>query len=245
MHRHAKSLLFRETVGCTENRVLCIVLKTMLAQPRHPSNHDKVIELSQSETKKSAAAFCNLNLSGMIPIEIARIQAAKADSAVLAELFELFWNPIFRYLLRRTANVELAKDLTQETFLKAYRNFARFTPEHEFSFTAWLFRIATNEANQRFRFLGRHREIHMDGKELEIALEKELRAANDELQKYNAFLEIHGYMQKLKSHYQAVLSFHYFEELTLEEIAHILEQNSNTIRTWHRRALQELRRYIE
>ena len=128
--------------------------------------------------------------------------------------------------------------------MKAYRSFGNFTPHHEFSFAAWLYRIATNEANQRFRLPGWRKEFRMDDLG-ERALEGELLHAKDELKTHEAFFEIHRYLKKLRSRYQTVLTLHYFEGLPLEEIARVLKENPNTIRTWHRRALQELRRYIE
>jgi RNA polymerase sigma-70 factor (ECF subfamily) len=181
----------------------------------------------------------------MIRIEIAHIEAAKSDHIVLSQLFERFWDPVFRYLIQKTADVDRAKDLTQETFLKAYRNFSKFRPQNEFSFVAWLYRIATNEANQHFRFLSRHPELHTNNEQLENILQDELRIAKNEFKKYDAFLEIHKYLKKLRSRYQTVLTLHYFEEFSFEEIADILMKNPNTIRTWHRRAIKNLQRLME
>ncbi|MCC7496240.1 MAG: sigma-70 family RNA polymerase sigma factor [Bryobacterales bacterium] len=56
---------------------------------------------------------------------------------------------VYNYLFRLVANREDALDLTQDTFLKAYRNLARL--EDESRFAPWLFRIAHNEAYSLLR----------------------------------------------------------------------------------------------
>jgi len=71
-------------------------------------------------------------------------RAQKGDCVAFAELFELFNRPICTYLTRMVGNDELARDLAQETFLKAWKNLPRL--HGELHFRAWLYRIATNVA---------------------------------------------------------------------------------------------------
>jgi RNA polymerase sigma-70 factor (ECF subfamily) len=65
---------------------------------------------------------------------------------------------IYRYLLRLTSRSSEADDLSQETFLRAYRAFRGLTPDA--NVRAWLFTIATNLARNHFRAEKRRRLAH-------------------------------------------------------------------------------------
>lgn len=71
-------------------------------------------------------------------------------SGALDGLWHAHSGRVYRYLLRLTAQHEVAEDLTQETFLQAIRDRRRMSepPPNE---VAWLFRIATNRATDHFR----------------------------------------------------------------------------------------------
>jgi RNA polymerase sigma-70 factor (ECF subfamily) len=72
-----------------------------------------------------------------------------AGDVSFASLFAHYHGPITSYLYRLTGSRETADDLTQETFLKAFRALARTDPDVDVR--AWLFRIATNTAVSHHR----------------------------------------------------------------------------------------------
>ncbi|MDK1032600.1 MAG: sigma-70 family RNA polymerase sigma factor, partial [Planctomycetia bacterium] len=76
-------------------------------------------------------------------------QAQGGSSASFAALVTRFEGRLLKYLERRTQTVQDAEDLVQETFLKAYRNLARYEPKRRFS--TWLFTIATRSASNHHR----------------------------------------------------------------------------------------------
>ena len=73
---------------------------------------------------------------------ISQVRTGKTD--LFGEVVEEYQAPIFRHLLRMTGNHEVARDLTQDTFLKAYQSILK--TRSELSLKAWLYRIATNNA---------------------------------------------------------------------------------------------------
>lgn len=80
----------------------------------------------------------------------ALVGAARAgDAAAFATLFDRYHPRIVAYLYRLTGDRDVADDLCQETFLRAFRALARTTPELQFQ--AWLYRIATNTARSWHR----------------------------------------------------------------------------------------------
>ena len=80
----------------------------------------------------------------------ALVERARCDRQAFAELYDRFHDPVFNYILRRTAHAELARDLTADTFLQVLRKLWTFR-FRGIPFSAWLFRVASNQVNQFFR----------------------------------------------------------------------------------------------
>ncbi len=76
-------------------------------------------------------------------------RAQSGDIEAFAEIVRLFQSPIVRYLYRLTGDEELARDLAQDTFIRAYKALGATRPD--LSLKAWLYRIATNAALQHLR----------------------------------------------------------------------------------------------
>ena len=90
--------------------------------------------------------------------EAAWVARAKAgDQAAFTELFTRYERRIYSFIYRMMGNPEDAFDLTQETFLKAYRALGK--TDDELNVNAWLHRIASNACmdvlrrRQRLRWL--------------------------------------------------------------------------------------------
>ena len=78
---------------------------------------------------------------------IALVRAGEINA--FAEIVEHYQAPIQRYLYRLTGDFQMAQDLTQDTFLQAYKGILKANAD--LSFKAWLYRIATNNARQHRR----------------------------------------------------------------------------------------------
>ena len=80
----------------------------------------------------------------------ALLTAAQAgDEAAFASIYDLWSGSIASYLYRLTGSREAADDLTQDTFLRAWRALGRIDPH--LHLRPWLFRIATNLARSHHR----------------------------------------------------------------------------------------------
>ena len=81
------------------------------------------------------------------------LRARRGDVDAFNMLVSRWEKPIYNYLLRQVRQREDALDLSQETFLKAYRNLGRLQEIDRFP--QWLFRIAHNEMVSLYRRKGR------------------------------------------------------------------------------------------
>ena len=87
------------------------------------------------------------------PLFIDKLKAG--DAAAFDTMVDRYSPEIFRLLYRLTENAEEASDLTQDTFLRAYRSIGKFRGDSELK--TWLFRIAINESRNRFRWWKRRK----------------------------------------------------------------------------------------
>lgn len=78
---------------------------------------------------------------------IALVRSGETDA--FATIIETYQTRIVRYLYRLTGDRDEAEDLAQDTFLQAYQSILKTTSE--LSLSAWLYRIAMNNANRRWR----------------------------------------------------------------------------------------------
>jgi RNA polymerase sigma-70 factor (ECF subfamily) len=88
--------------------------------------------------------------------------AAGHDDA-LNPLMERHGPRLFHYLIRLLQNESEAADVAQESFVRVYQNRARFNPAK--SFSTWLYTIATNLARDRLRWLSRHPQVPLEGRD--------------------------------------------------------------------------------
>ena len=175
------------------------------------------------------------------------IEEAKKNPEAFGLIFDEYYRPIFRYILRRTADIELAKDLTSETFFKALKNLGKFS-WRRVPFSSWLYRIATNEANSAWRKKRKFVKVSLDNLP-EISSrdnpEEEYAAAQEEIRNKEEFQLLHRKILKLNPVYQAVISLRFFEKKKIAEIGRILGKPEGTIKAQLHRALKELRELME
>jgi RNA polymerase sigma-70 factor (ECF subfamily) len=175
------------------------------------------------------------------------VEHARRDADAFAELYDLYYPKIFGYVLRRSANLEAAQDITSETFLKALKRLWQFQ-WRSISFSSWLYKIASNEVNQYFRKAAYRRSVSLEelqehGFELLSPHdpENELIEAQERLAQHQDFLEIQKRIVRLSAKYQEVIALRFFEKKQLKEIAEILGKREGTIKSLLHRAVEKLR----
>jgi len=173
-------------------------------------------------------------------------QAQKAPDA-FAKLYDQYYPKIFGYILRRTANLEAAQDITSETFFNALRRLWQFRWRN-ISFSSWLYKIASNEISQYFRKAEYRKSASLE--ELQEQgfepvspndPESELVEAQEKLKQHQDFLEIQEKIVRLPAKYQEVIALRFFEQKQIKEISEILGKKEGTIKSLLHRAVEKLR----
>ncbi|WP_252793461.1 RNA polymerase sigma factor [Mucilaginibacter flavidus] len=178
------------------------------------------------------------------------IQQCRASPAAFGQVFDIWYKPVFGYILRRTADYDLSKDIAAETFLKAFLKINTFQ-WRGISLSAWLYRIATNELNQYYRsskYKPQSLQQLLENPQMEKLLHQqdadEREAMEKEMQGFNDFNLIRTNLLKLDIKYQEVIALRYFEQKTNTEISAILDKNEGTIKSLLSRGLEKLRNML-
>ena len=175
------------------------------------------------------------------------VEEAKKNPEVFGLLYDEFYKPIFNYTLRRTSDIELAQDLTSQTFFKALKGLGKFHWQN-IPFSAWLYRIATNEVNGFYRGKKKFIQISIDKLPQlpsEDSADKDFEMAENELESKEEFKKLHRNIQKLAPIYQTVITLRFFEKKKISEICQITDKPEGTIKSQISRALGELRKIME
>jgi RNA polymerase sigma-70 factor, ECF subfamily len=176
------------------------------------------------------------------------------DSTAFDRLVEERSGDIYALLYRLTEDCEEARDLTQETFLQAFRNIAGFRGEADLK--TWLYRIAVNQARNRWRWWKRRRRdrtVSLDapaGEGQDAPLSSRLAGDTGEdperltlaREREGALLAALGSFGRA---YREVIVLRDIEGLSYEEVAVALDLNVGTVKSRLSRGRLELRRKLE
>ena len=161
------------------------------------------------------------------------------DEKALEFLILKYLKPIYSFIFSYVQNQQDAEDLTQETFLKMWRNLRKFKKEKNFE--NWLFTIAKNTC---FDFLRRKkRNLILNADNLEIIADFNP-SLLEKLEKESLFEKLKREIEKLPFKMRQVIDLHYNFGLNFREISEILEEPINTVKSRHKRAIAKLKKSI-
>lgn len=155
----------------------------------------------------------------------------------LTQLIGKYQNLVFTVCVKMTNDYFAAEDLTQETFLSAFRNLKNFDGANE---KAWLCRIATNKCIDYQKQAAR-RVIPYEDVELGTGQSSDGIPENSCMEN-EVYLELKRQCGNLKPPYDMIARMYFVEERRAEEIAESTGKNLKTIQTQIYRARAMLRK---
>jgi RNA polymerase sigma factor (sigma-70 family) len=157
-----------------------------------------------------------------------------------ADLMQLYKKPVYHMILKMVRNIDDAEDLTIEAFAKAFRNLHKF--KKDYTFSTWLFRIATNNAIDFIRkkkldtYSLNTSFTDESGDSVNIDVQDENLNPAEETIKTQKIEIVQMFVNKLPAKYQKLVRLRYFDELSYEEIAVELEAPLGTVKAQLHRA---------
>ena len=150
---------------------------------------------------------------------------------------------IYRFIYIKVNSQQTAEDLTSEVFLRFWQTIKKNNPAKIKDPKAFLYKTARNLVIDHYRAGQKFKEISVEEIKEKELINKEIIETNKEI-----LLEIEVILQalkKLKEEYQDVLLWYYLDQLSVEEIAKILNKSQNSVRVMIHRAMEKLREILQ
>ena len=160
----------------------------------------------------------------------------QGDVSAAGELIEMFYPEILRYCLWHAPNRSLAEDAAQETFLKVIRYFDRYT--HKGKFKSFLYQVAANTCIDMRRKNGKP-DLPLDEIAIDLAY---IEPGFQNIQSEMAFLQL---INGLPKDLQEIVLLRFGQDLTIREIAQVVNLPLRTVQSRLRSALKRIKKDFE
>lgn len=166
------------------------------------------------------------------------VQAVRSgDRKAFSELVKRHQRGLLRLSMRFVKDMDMAQDVVQEAFIKAYEKLNSF--EGRSAFKSWLYQIAVNTAKNKIR---EFRDSHTDFENVHLAVG----AVAEVTLVQTAVADIlQQEVDKLPFRQRTALVLRVYEDLSFKEIADIMECPYDTAKANYRHALLKLREVFE
>lgn len=148
------------------------------------------------------------------------------EKQLFDDVLENYYKYIFRFVVKQVNNVEDAKDLTQEIFIKAYNNYKRYNAKKG-SVKTWLFAIANNHIINYWKssYIRKRSQMELDIDRISSNIDILESIIQDEDIKLILFIM----NKKLNKRNIKIMNLYFFSNLKPREIAEVLNMNSKTV----------------
>jgi RNA polymerase sigma-70 factor (ECF subfamily) len=164
------------------------------------------------------------------------VEASRSDPTQFRVLYEKYYRAVYLFIYHKVDGKELAADLTSQTFLKALQHINRYE-YRQLPFSAWLYRIATNETMQFFRKNKKIRKVMIDDTLLSELQEPEVLPDLDKLK-----MKLVNAIDTLKLDEVQLIELRFYEKKSFKEIGYILDITENNAKVKTYRLVEKLRK---
>jgi RNA polymerase sigma-70 factor (ECF subfamily) len=171
---------------------------------------------------------------------IHRAQQGDKNEA-LAEIYEAYFDNIYRYVMVRIGNRVEAEDITQEIFLKAIGSIHTFKWKG-IPFSAWLFRIARNEVIDSLRKKSRHPTFSLS--DLPVVPASSTGNPHPAAELGLDIEQLSAATRRLTQAQQEVISLRFSAELSIAEVASLMGKSQGAVKALQHSAILALRQIL-
>lgn len=154
------------------------------------------------------------------------------------KIYDRYIDKIYRFVFLKVSSQEIAQDISSETFVRGWE---KFQIEKIDNPQAFLYQIARNLVIDYYRNKGRVKIISVENLPIvdnKINLEDRVNIDSD-------IANIKLKLADLKDDYQDVIIWHYLDDLSIKEVAKLMDRSEDATRVLLHRALETLRREVK
>lgn len=139
----------------------------------------------------------------------------KKDRNAFGLIYEKYFDRLYLFIYKRVQDEAVAGDICQETMLKAMFNIPKYENRGA-PFSAWLYRIASNEVNLYFRKSKKNVTVEIQEKDVQLLMEEiSLQGISDQTEQEKLILALNG----LEPEHSEIIDLRFFMGYSFKEIA--------------------------
>ena len=167
-------------------------------------------------------------------------RSKEGDQEAFSVLVNKYKTKVFRLAFSLVHDRDVADDLAQEAFIKAYLSLPKF--QHRSEFGTWLYRITVNQAKDYLRKKTKRKEVSLNG--FAISQEEETLAPEKDREEERKRTILYRSLDELPEKYRLILALRDRQGFSYKEIAKILKISPGTVDSRLHRAREMLRKKI-
>jgi RNA polymerase sigma-70 factor (ECF subfamily) len=165
-------------------------------------------------------------------------KAKQGQEEAFGSIYNLYFEKIYRFIYYRVSHKEIAEDLSEDVFLKAFSKLSSI--QKDASFEGWLYQIARNKVIDYYR--DKKQLVALEDVENTLEYETNIIDVLELKENQKIFLKI---LKELGTEQQLVIKLKFLENLENEQIAEIMHKNEGAIRVIQHRAIARLQELIK
>jgi RNA polymerase sigma-70 factor (ECF subfamily) len=175
--------------------------------------------------------------------ELRLVEDAQRDPRKFGVLYEKYYKQIYLFVYKRTGETDIAGDVTAQVFMKAMVSLPKYS-YRGVPFSAWLYRIASNEVNQHFRNTKGDRTISIEKTQVDKVMgmvDEEKKSDLTEL-----YLEVMlETLHEMDPDDIEIIELRFFEDRPFSEVGYILNITENNAKVKVYRIVERLRKKLK
>ncbi|MCX6796639.1 MAG: RNA polymerase sigma factor [Candidatus Falkowbacteria bacterium] len=179
---------------------------------------------------------------GALTDKILYLKLQKKNKEAFIKAYDLYLDSIYRFIFFKIGNKEEAEDLTSSVFLKTW-DYIQTNRIKEFkTLKALLYKVARNIVIDHYRKQSQKQEISLDQGEGRIEIIDETAELAKKIELADGFSSLEKKLFELKDEYREIIVLRYIDELSISEMAKILNKNQGNVRVLIYRAINALKK---
>lgn len=167
------------------------------------------------------------------------VERAKNDPGAFGELYDRYFHQIYRFVYSRVREQAAAEDVTSEVFIKALRGIGRYQDTGR-PFSAWLYQIAVNAVNDRYRASRPTEDI-----DAQIGLSGGGPGLEEMALQHEELRSIWAHVERLPAAQRTALVLKFQEDMKIDDIAAVMGKSPGAVKLLLHRGVGRVRQAME
>lgn len=168
---------------------------------------------------------------------------ARTEKEAFAEIYRHFFPRVYKSILTKTANADIADEIISETFLKVYEHLENYDPQKA-AFSTWLFRIAENSLKSYWRSKNYRGGIEEEWDENFNPSAPEYEEPEQKILQEETQNKIKAALEKLSERERKIIEMTYWLNYPPRKIAEVLDLTPNHVSVLLKRAKNNLKNFL-